>query len=66
MYKTAAQTQNSPESDIRSSGDRSESIVDGKSESGKWNGESGEKKGLAALRDQEGEESTGSEITLKF
>ncbi|CAJ1975438.1 unnamed protein product [Sphenostylis stenocarpa] len=67
MYKTAPLTQSSPESDVRSGGgDRSESIEDGKSESGSWKGESGEKKGLAALRDQEGEESTGSEITLKF
>ncbi|KAK7411235.1 hypothetical protein VNO78_02668 [Psophocarpus tetragonolobus] len=66
MYKTAPQTRSSPESDVRSGGDRSESIEDGKSESGSWKGESGEKKGLATLRDQEGEESNGSEITLKF
>lgn len=47
----------------------SESIEDGKSESSSWKGESGEnegeRKGLAALRER-GEESTGSEITLKF
>ncbi|XP_047159826.1 myb family transcription factor EFM-like [Vigna umbellata] len=65
MYKTAPHTQSSPESDVRSGGDRSESIEDGKSESGSWKG-SGEKRGLAALRDQEGEDSTGSEITLRF
>jgi len=63
MYKTAPQSQCSPESDVRSGGERSQSIVDGKSESGSWKGE---KKGLAALRDQEGEDSTGSEITLRF
>ncbi|OMO57940.1 hypothetical protein COLO4_34972 [Corchorus olitorius] len=61
----------SPESDVRGAGDRSESIEDGKSESSSWKGESGdnggggERKGLAALR-EEGEESNGSEITLKF
>ncbi|XP_022143004.1 myb family transcription factor EFM [Momordica charantia] len=71
MYKAAAaQAQSSPESDGRGNGDRSESIEDGgKSESGSWKAESGgggERKGnLAALR-QEGEESNGSEITLKF
>jgi len=65
MYETAPHTQSSPESDVRSGGGRSESIEDGKSESGSWKG-SGEKKGLAALRDQEGEDSTGSEITLRF
>ncbi|RDX65145.1 Myb family transcription factor EFM, partial [Mucuna pruriens] len=65
MYKTAPRARSSPESDVRSGG-RSESIEDGKSESGSWKEESGEKRGLAALRDQEGEESTGSEITLKF
>jgi len=66
MYKTAPQTQSSSESDVRSGGGRSESIEDGKSESGSWKGENGERKGLAALRDQEGEDSTGSEITLRF
>ncbi|KAG5066519.1 hypothetical protein GLYMA_04G151000v4 [Glycine max] len=66
MYKTAPQTRSSPVSDVRSGGDRSETIEDGKSESGSWKAENGEKKGLAALRDQEGDESTGSEITLKF
>lgn len=65
MYKTPPQTGSTHESDIPS-GVRSESIEDGKSESSSWKGESGEKKGLAALRDQEGEESAGSEITLKF
>ncbi|TKY73220.1 Transcription factor BOA [Spatholobus suberectus] len=62
VYKTAPRTRSSPESEV----DLSESIEDGKSESSSWKGESGKKKGLAALRDQEGEESTGSEITLKF
>lgn len=56
MYKTASQVQSSPESDIRGAGDRSESIEDGKSESSSWKGESGEndgeKKGLAALREE--------------
>lgn len=46
---------------MRGAGDRSESIEDGKSESSSWKGESGdngggERKGLAALRD-DGEES---------
>ncbi|KAL2926381.1 Myb family transcription factor EFM [Bienertia sinuspersici] len=70
VYKTASHTQthSSPESDAQRAGDRSESIEDGKSDSSSWKGESGEneeRKNLAALRD-EGEESNGSEITLKF
>ncbi|XWS71976.1 hypothetical protein CRYUN_Cryun02cG0001000 [Craigia yunnanensis] len=72
MYKGTSQAHSSPESDVRGAGDRYESIEDGKSESSSWKGESGdnggvedEKKGLAALR-EEGEESNGSEITLKF
>lgn len=70
VYKATSQTQSSPESDLRGAGDRSESIEDGKSESSSWKGESGEngggeRKGLAALR-EDGEESNGSEITLKF
>ncbi|XVE54348.1 hypothetical protein DITRI_Ditri03aG0073300 [Diplodiscus trichospermus] len=71
MYKVTSQAHSSPESDVRGGGDRSESIEDGKSESSSWKGESGdiggggERKGLAALR-EEGEESNGSEITLKF
>lgn len=70
MYKATSQGHSSPESDIRGIGDRSESIEDGKSESSSWKGESGdngvaERKGLAALR-EDGEESNGSEITLKF
>ncbi|KAF4400064.1 hypothetical protein CsatB_011488 [Cannabis sativa] len=71
MYKATSQTHSSPETDGRGAagGDRSESIEDGKSESSSWKGESGdnggERKGLAALR-EEGEESNGSEITLKF
>lgn len=58
---------NSPEPDVREAGERSESIEDGKSESGGWKGEScGDQRiGLAALR-EEGEESNRSEITLKF
>ncbi|KAI4335793.1 hypothetical protein L6164_014403 [Bauhinia variegata] len=70
MYKTASQNHTSPESDVRGAGDRSESIEDGKSESSSWKGESGEnegdRKGLATLRDQDGEDSNGSDITLKF
>ncbi|XP_022731823.1 myb family transcription factor EFM-like [Durio zibethinus] len=72
MYRATSQAHSSPESDIREAGDRSESIEDGKSESSSWKGESGDnggdgdqRKGLAALR-EEGEESNGSEITLKF
>ncbi|KAK2646085.1 hypothetical protein Ddye_021280 [Dipteronia dyeriana] len=72
VYKATSQGQSSPESDIRGAGDRSESIEDGKSESSSWKGESGEngnvgdqRKGLASLR-EDGEESNGSEITLKF
>ncbi|XVF34751.1 hypothetical protein REPUB_Repub18cG0085900 [Reevesia pubescens] len=72
MYNASLQAHNSPEYDVRGAGDRSESIEDGKSESNSWKGESGDnggggdqRKGLAALR-EEGEESNGSEITLKF
>lgn len=70
VYKATSQTHSSPESDLRGgTGDRSESIEDGKSESSSWKGESGEnggeRKGLAALR-EDGEESNGSGITLKF
>lgn len=72
MYKSTSQAHSLPESDVRGAGDRSESIEEGKSESSSWKGESGEngggadqRKGLAALR-EEGEESNGSEITLKF
>ncbi|XP_054792187.1 myb family transcription factor EFM-like [Prosopis cineraria] len=68
MYKTNSH-QGSPESEMRGGGERSESIEDGKSESSSWKGESGEnegeRKGLAALR-EEGEESHRSETTLKF
>lgn len=69
--KASSQTHTSPESDVRGTGDRSESIEDGKSESGSWNkGDSGEnggeRRGLLALR-EDGEESiNGSDITLKF
>ncbi|KAL5771320.1 hypothetical protein ACOSP7_015474 [Xanthoceras sorbifolium] len=65
VYKATSQGHSSPESDIRGAGEQSESIEDGKSDSSSWKGESGERKGLAALR-EEGEESNGSEITLKF
>ncbi|KAL4279542.1 hypothetical protein GQ457_03G046100 [Hibiscus cannabinus] len=73
MYKATSQAHSLPEPDARGCGDRSESIEDGKSESSSWKGESGDngsgggdqRKGLAALR-EEGEESNGSEITLKF
>lgn len=71
VYKTTSHTQthSSPESDAQGAGDRSESIEDGKSDSSSWKGESGEnggeRKKLAALRD-DCEESNGSQITLKF
>ncbi|KAK9269533.1 hypothetical protein L1049_001309 [Liquidambar formosana] len=69
VYKASSQTHSSPESDVRGAGERSESIEDGKSESSSWKGDSGEnggeRKGLAALR-EDCEESNGSEITLKF
>ena len=69
MYKTTTHSHSSPESDVRGVGDRSESIEDRKSDSSSWRIESGEnegeRKGLAALR-EDGEESNGSEITLKF
>ncbi|XP_077225326.1 myb family transcription factor EFM-like isoform X1 [Tasmannia lanceolata] len=69
-YNASPQTQSSPESDIRDAGDRSESIEEeGKCESNSWkggdSGENGGGKGLLSLRDN-GEESNGSEITLKF
>nr|GMD78802.1 myb family transcription factor EFM-like [Ipomoea batatas] len=62
MYKPPPQA---PESD-----GRSESIEDGKSESGSWRADSGGENGgegraLAALR-EDGEVSNGSDITLKF
>lgn len=54
---------------MRGTGDRSESIEDGKSESSSWKGDNGEngseRKGLSNLRD-DNEESNESEITLKF
>ncbi|KAM5547811.1 myb family transcription factor EFM [Rosa sericea] len=64
---TTSRTQSSPESDLRGNGDRSESIEDGKSESGSWKAgtESGEK-GMASRRSEDREESNGSQITLKF
>lgn len=72
VYKTtSSRTHSSPESDMQGgAGDRSESIEDGKSESGSWkggdSGENGaERRGLASLRD-EVEKNNGNEITLNF
>ncbi|CAL5397094.1 unnamed protein product [Camellia sinensis] len=73
IYKASSQSHSSPESDVRGPGDRTESFGDRKSESsGGWkddsggeNGGGGDRKGLATLQG-EGEESNGSEITLKF
>ena len=64
---TTSRTQSSPESDLRGNGDQSESIEDGKSESGSWKAgtESGEKD-MAARRSEDREDSNGSQITLKF
>ncbi|KAL2553690.1 Homeodomain-like superfamily protein [Forsythia ovata] len=71
MYKPPSQTQthSSPGSDVPGgTGDRSESMEDGKSESSSWKADSvvenGERKTLVLK--EEGEESNGSEITLKF
>lgn len=72
-YKASPHAHSSPESEgIRGGGGRSESIEeDGKSDCSSWkgdsgdNGEGGDAKGLLSLR-EEGEESNGSEITLKF
>ncbi|CAI9100242.1 OLC1v1037195C1 [Oldenlandia corymbosa var. corymbosa] len=71
IYNQPPQAQSSPDSDVRGTGDRSESIEDGKSESSSWkadsngeNGGGGERK-LLVVR-EEGEESNASEITLKF
>lgn len=73
MYKpppSLSQAQTSPDSDARGTGDRSESIEDGKSESGSWRADSGGEKGgerrAVALRPEDGEVSNGSDITLKF
>ncbi|GAB2210530.1 hypothetical protein Droror1_Dr00015797 [Drosera rotundifolia] len=68
MYKTPCQTQGSPESKTRG-GNGSESIEDGKSDSSSWKGDSGGEEGgeKKMIIDGDGkEESTGSEITLKF
>ncbi|KAL7593580.1 myb family transcription factor EFM [Lactuca sativa] len=72
MYKPSSQTtQSLPESNGRggtttTGGNRSESIEDGKSESGgSWKAESGGETKALVLR-EECEESNGSEITLKF
>ncbi|KAJ9140918.1 hypothetical protein P3X46_031509 [Hevea brasiliensis] len=45
LYKATSQAHSSPESDVRGTGDRSESIEDGKSESSSWKAESGENGG---------------------
>lgn len=63
MYKAAPHGHGSPESDVPGGGERSESIEDGKSESSSWKGESGE---IDGERKRIGEESNGSDITLKF
>nr|KYP55674.1 Two-component response regulator ARR18 [Cajanus cajan] len=63
MYKAAPHGHGSLESDVPGGGERSESIEDGKSESSSWKGESGENDGE---RKRIGEESNGSDITLKF
>ncbi|XP_071729509.1 myb family transcription factor EFM [Rutidosis leptorrhynchoides] len=72
MYKPSSQTtQSLPESNGRggtttTGGNRSESIEDGKSESGgSWKAESGGETKVLMVR-EECEESNGSEITLKF
>ncbi|CAK9172268.1 unnamed protein product [Ilex paraguariensis] len=69
MYKLPSQTHSSPDSDVRGTGDRSESIEDGKSESSSWKADSGGENGgdrkILVLR-EDGEESNGSDITLKF
>ncbi|KAH1057271.1 hypothetical protein J1N35_035336 [Gossypium stocksii] len=73
-YKANSQAHSSPESDVKGTGNHSESIEDNKSESGSWKGESGDngsdrdqRKGLAGLTlGEEGEESNGCDITLKF
>uniref|UniRef100_A0A7N0TAY8 HTH myb-type domain-containing protein n=1 Tax=Kalanchoe fedtschenkoi TaxID=63787 RepID=A0A7N0TAY8_KALFE len=69
--KASSRTHSSPESDARGAvGDRSESIEDGKSESGSWKGgesvENGRERMKVGARRDGGEESNGSEITLKF
>ncbi|KAK4772479.1 hypothetical protein SAY86_014254 [Trapa natans] len=69
VYNATSQAHSSPESGMRGTGDRSESIEDGKSDSSSWKGDNGEnveeRKGLSKLRDDK-EESNESEITLKF
>lgn len=77
VYKGTShpQPQSSPESGMRGGGGdgQSESIEDGKSESSSWKGDSGDhvnggdqRNGLITMRDDNNEESNGSEITLKF
>ncbi|XP_027176567.1 myb family transcription factor EFM [Coffea eugenioides] len=70
VYKPPSQTQSSPESDVRGNGDRSESIEDGKSDSSSWkvdsNGENNAAERKVLVLREDGEESNGSEITLKF
>ncbi|CAK9154441.1 unnamed protein product [Ilex paraguariensis] len=69
MCNQSSQTHSSPESDVRGTGDRSETIEDDKSGSSSWKAGSGgenigERKSLVTR--EEGAESNGSEITLKF
>ncbi|KAL6974330.1 hypothetical protein U1Q18_028511 [Sarracenia purpurea var. burkii] len=63
MFHASSQTRSSPESDVRGPGDRSESMEDGKSESGSWKGDSGcenggggEKRGVMRLREESEEQ----------
>ncbi|MBA0626025.1 hypothetical protein Godav_003758 [Gossypium davidsonii] len=66
-YKANSQAHSSPESDIKGAGNHSESIEDNKSESGDNGSGRDQRKGLAALTfGEEGEESNGCDITLKF
>ncbi|TYJ29362.1 hypothetical protein E1A91_A06G064200v1 [Gossypium mustelinum] len=73
-YKANSQAHSSPKSDVKRTGNHSESIEDNKSESSSRKGESGDngsdrdqRKGLGALTlGEEGEESNGCDITLKF
>lgn len=68
MYNKPPLTQrnSSPESDIQGgAGDPSESIEDGKSESGSWKADSGGENG-GERRRLDGEESNASVVSLKF
>lgn len=62
-----AQRNSSPESDVRGgSGDPSESIEDGKSESGSWKADSGGDNSGERRRVEGAEESNASVVSLKF